>query len=543
MLAGWSDVDGGSLGIGGLTANNGTVTANGSGGFVITPEANYNGVVALNYTVLDGQGGTSAASLSLTLAPVNDTPKLTGAPPAIAGQVEDTPFVVTKAQLLSGWTDVDGDTLTLSNLVVSGGTIVTNANGTYTLNPTANFNGTMTIYYNVNDAVSARPGSATVQIAAVNDAARISGTSAGFLTENQTFNPGSPATVTGNLDSTDVDNPADSWQAVASATLGNNGYGSFTVSAAGVWSYTLNNANPTVDALSTGQSLSDSFTVRTIDGTSQLVTITINGRTDFSYVAPSAAGADANDFDALHADLARTAWVQQSMGGTGNDVYEGSNLADTIAASEGSDITYGHGGGDMLYGEASYGMPIQMWASGDDLLYGQAGNDTLQGGWGADTLYGGSGNDTLNGDGTSYQPGDLGDFLYGGSGDDTISGYDGNDLIVGGLGIDQLTGGAGADTFLFQLLGDSGDVIWDYAKGIDTLDLSALDADSNIDGDQAFAWGGANPLANGLWMVADGTSMKLFADTDGNAATAEFSLTFVNGAYDPVAQAWAGFVL
>lgn len=400
----------------------------------------------------------------------------------------------------------------------------------------------MTLYYNVNDAVSARPASTTIQVAAVNDAARISGTSVGFLTENQTFNPGSPATVTGNLDSTDVDNSADSWQAAA-ATLSAGGYGNFTVSAAGVWSYALNNAHPTVEALATGQSLNDSFTVRTIDGTSKLVTVTINGRTDFAYVAPSAAEPDGNDFDDLHADLARSAWVQQSTGGTGNDTYEGSNLADTIAASEGSDVTYGHGGNDMLYGEVAYGMPLNAWASGDDLLYGQAGNDTLQGGWGADTLYGGSGNDTLNGDGTSYQPDDLGDLLYGGSGDDRIDGQDGNDLIVGGLGIDQLTGGAGADTFLYQLLGDSGDVIWDYIKGTDTLDLSALDADNNAEGDQAFAWGGANPLANGIWMVADGTSMKLFADTDGMATTAEFSLTFVNGAYDAVAQAWTGFVL
>ena len=49
-------------------------------------------------------------------------------------------------------------------------------------------------------------------------------------------------TATGDLNSTDVDNPNDTWTAVGSPTASANGYGTYTLTAAGVWVYTLNNS-------------------------------------------------------------------------------------------------------------------------------------------------------------------------------------------------------------------------------------------------------------------------------------------------------------
>ena len=56
--------------------------------------------------------------------------------------------------------------------------------------------------------------------------------------------PGTP-TAAGNLNSTDVDNPPDAWSlAVATPTPGANGYVcSYTLTATGAWTYTLNNSN------------------------------------------------------------------------------------------------------------------------------------------------------------------------------------------------------------------------------------------------------------------------------------------------------------
>ena len=49
----------------------------------------------------------------------------------------------------------------------------------------------------------------------------------------------------------------------ASATLT---YGSLVLSSNGTYTYTLNNANPTVNALNVGQSLTDSYTYTLTDG-------------------------------------------------------------------------------------------------------------------------------------------------------------------------------------------------------------------------------------------------------------------------------------
>ena len=62
------------------------------------------------------------------------------------------------------------------------------------------------------------------------------------------------------------------------------GYGSYTVTSAGVWTYTLDNNNAAVQALNTGASLTDTFTVTTIDGTAQIVTVTIGGANDTAVV-------------------------------------------------------------------------------------------------------------------------------------------------------------------------------------------------------------------------------------------------------------------
>src|SRR5258708_19302036 len=62
------------------------------------------------------------------------------------------------------------------------------------------------------------------------------------------------------------------------------------MTAAGVWTYTLNDANSAVQALNVGNTLTDSFTVTSVDGTPQVVTITINGSNDAAIISGTAAG-------------------------------------------------------------------------------------------------------------------------------------------------------------------------------------------------------------------------------------------------------------
>jgi VCBS repeat-containing protein len=127
----------------------------------------------------------------------------------------------------------------------------------------------------------------SITINGANDAAMISGVTSGAVVEAGGVANGTPGTptATGDLSSTDVDNPNDAWTAVSSPTAGNNGLGSYTLTAAGVWTYTLDNSNATVQALNVGQTLTDTFTATTIDGTQQLVSITINGANDAAVIS------------------------------------------------------------------------------------------------------------------------------------------------------------------------------------------------------------------------------------------------------------------
>jgi VCBS repeat-containing protein len=91
--------------------------------------------------------------------------------------------------------------------------------------------------------------------------------SSGSVTEDSVL------TTSGQLTITDVDSPA-SFQAVSS---GAGAYGTFSVDASGLWSYTLSNSLPAVQGLNASQTLSDAFTFRSADNTAALVTVTING--------------------------------------------------------------------------------------------------------------------------------------------------------------------------------------------------------------------------------------------------------------------------
>ena len=57
---------------------------------------------------------------------------------------------------------------------------------------------------------------------------------------------------------------------------GNNGYGKFSIDAAGTWTYTMDSAH---DEFVGGVDYTDSITVATADGTWQVITVTITAPT------------------------------------------------------------------------------------------------------------------------------------------------------------------------------------------------------------------------------------------------------------------------
>ena len=91
----------------------------------------------------------------------------------------------------------------------------------------------------------------TITIKGADDAADVTGPVTGAVVEAgelNNSNPGTP-TATGDLSSSDLDNPNDAWTAVDTSTVSASGYGSYTLTAAGLWIYTLDNSNAAVEAL------------------------------------------------------------------------------------------------------------------------------------------------------------------------------------------------------------------------------------------------------------------------------------------------------
>ena len=86
-------------------------------------------------------------------------------------------------------------------------------------------------------------------------------------------------------------------------------------------------------------------------------------------------------------------------------------------------------------------------------------------------------------------------WIAGGGGNDVLTGGQGNDLIIGAGRGDTLYGGGGDDTFVYRALTDSdmaeSDGIQDFSVD-DIIDLSRIDANSHIDGDQAFTFIGSS---------------------------------------------------
>ncbi|MEI6639428.1 MAG: VCBS domain-containing protein, partial [Chlorobium sp.] len=110
----------------------------------------------------------------------------------------------------------------------------------------------------------------TVTVAGTNDAAVISGTSRASLTQSSV-----PLTATGKLSAADVDSAA---TFVAQTNVaGSQGYGHFSIGADGVWSYTADSAHREFLG---GVDYTDRLTLSTVDGTQQLVSVTMKGVDD-----------------------------------------------------------------------------------------------------------------------------------------------------------------------------------------------------------------------------------------------------------------------
>jgi Ca2+-binding RTX toxin-like protein len=261
--------------------------------------------------------------------------------------------------------------------------------------------------------------------------------------------------------------------------------------------------------------------------------------------------------------------------GTGNFAGAANALDNTITGGAGDDTLSGNDGDDTLNG--SIGNDVMQGGAGDDRLNGAAGADTMRGGTGNDGYLVDDSHDVVDetaGDGvdkvhssvsfnmanTAGVLGDVEDLvlrgasnligngnalgnaiagnggdnvLRGFAGNDSLRGMGGNDQLVGGAGADRLTGDDGADRFGFVGIADSTVAAagrhtindFSHAQG-DKVDLSAMDAQSIVAGNQAFAFIGFAAFshqAGELRIEAAGPNLLATGDVNGNG-TADFAI-------------------
>ncbi|MBZ9977434.1 beta strand repeat-containing protein, partial [Mesorhizobium sp. BR-1-1-10] len=121
----------------------------------------------------------------------------------------------------------------------------------------------------------------TITIHGTNDAAVITGTANGAVTEAN-----AAQSTGGTLVATDPD--SSNAFVVQTNVAGSNGYGTFSIDATGHWTYAMGSAH---NEFVGGTDYTDSITVATADGTSQVITVTIHGTNDAPVVDLNGASA------------------------------------------------------------------------------------------------------------------------------------------------------------------------------------------------------------------------------------------------------------
>ncbi|WP_189446279.1 tandem-95 repeat protein, partial [Salinicola rhizosphaerae] len=377
LLAGASDVDGGTLSVTGLpTTLPAGVTYNATTGQLTLDPTNaaYQNLaagqtrdVSVSYTISDGQGGTVAQSATFTVTGTNDAP-VAKADTGSTG--ENTTLTVTAANgVLANDSDVDGGTLVVSAVNgtaasvgtaitgSNGGTFTLNADGSYSFNPGTAFDrlaagqtDTTQVSYTVSDGQGGTATSTlTVTVTGTNDAPIVTAPLSTSATED-----GAPVTLNLLSGASDVDGGTLSVTGLPTTLPAGVTYNATT------GQLTLDPSNAAYQNLAAGQTrdVSVSYTISDGQGgtVAQSATFTVTGTNDAPVAQASTATTGENtilnaqvptatDVDGTIASYALDTDVGQGNGGLsfnsdGSYTFTPGTDFDALAAGESRDVTF-----------------------------------------------------------------------------------------------------------------------------------------------------------------------------------------------------------
>ncbi|PZP26644.1 retention module-containing protein [Pseudomonas kuykendallii] len=309
LLANDSDADGDAIAVtavngqpltGTITLASGALlTVNADGSFSYDPNGKFDALTAgqvgkdsFTYTISDGHGGTDTATATITIIGTNDAPVIAGDDAGAVVEDAANPVLTDAGTLTIADADAGQSVFQTTGITASNGALGSlsiTAAGAWTYS-VANADvqylkagEVKTETFTVRSA-DGTPHDIVVTITGTNDGATIAGDDRGAVTEDAS-NP--TLTDTGTLTITDPDTGLDGSGEASFQTTGitasNGALGSLSITAAGVWTYSVANAD--VQYLKAGEVKTETFTVLSADGTPHDVVVTITGTNDLPVVS------------------------------------------------------------------------------------------------------------------------------------------------------------------------------------------------------------------------------------------------------------------
>lgn len=247
------------------TATHGSLTIASNGGFTYIPDANFTGSDSFTFKVNDGTVDSPAATVN-----INVTGGQSNSAPTATSANTSTSLNTPLNGNLTGF-DADGDSLSFSKVTdPSHGSVSVNASGAFTYVPDANFSGSDSFTFKVNDgALDSAPATVNIQVGSQSNSAPTATPSNLTTVVNTTFS--------GNLTGFDANNDPLSFSLVSDAA-----HGSVSVSSSGSFTYIP----------ASGFTGGDSFTFKVNDGSVDsapaAVNVTVTSASNSPPVANSA---------------------------------------------------------------------------------------------------------------------------------------------------------------------------------------------------------------------------------------------------------------
>ena len=276
--------------------SHGDLTLNVDGSFVYSPVENFFGTDSFTYEVREPDGEVSQAEVRLTVLPTNDPASISGTRTGVTAEDDQTAIV---GQL--SITDIDAgenEFQPQSDTAGQYGRFSLTANGrwTYILDTQSAQQLGATDLFDDSFVVTSLDGATSetvvITIAGANDAPTINGDITGTINEDSTD------ALLGLLTILDPDTNQSQFVPRVDTS---NPYGTFQIDATGNWTFA---ADPKVNELMAGTSLELPFTVSSLDGTTLMVRITVEGRDDPTSLSSASATTHEDRTSALTGQLA-----------------------------------------------------------------------------------------------------------------------------------------------------------------------------------------------------------------------------------------------